>query len=182
MHNTIKPLHIQYQCPITDYMYGKRSQISCIKKIWVSIEKSEYNKQAIEYLHKNNINNQRKNSINTMYILIALYPLWNWSFIASDLILKPLLNQAQLMKDVMSEILSHRSICFALWMEIFPVNLYYKEIKGRMWIQQSQTASSKQQVEPVFLCLFTIRCLKKTEQQYVMEVHIINKMPTGFIL
>lgn len=37
LHNTIKPLHVQYQCPITDYMYGKLhvSQISCIKKIWV---------------------------------------------------------------------------------------------------------------------------------------------------
>lgn len=23
LHNTIKPLHVQYQCPITDYMYGK---------------------------------------------------------------------------------------------------------------------------------------------------------------
>lgn len=34
LHNTIKPLHVQYQCPITDYMYGKLhvSQISCIKK------------------------------------------------------------------------------------------------------------------------------------------------------
>lgn len=33
LHNTIKPLHLQYQCPITDYMYGKLSQISCIKKM-----------------------------------------------------------------------------------------------------------------------------------------------------
>lgn len=33
LHNTIKPLHVQYQCPITDYKYGKRCQISCIKKI-----------------------------------------------------------------------------------------------------------------------------------------------------
>lgn len=54
LHNTIKPLHVQYQCPITDYMYGKLhvSQIPCIKKIWIFLlKKSEHNRQAIKYLH-----------------------------------------------------------------------------------------------------------------------------------
>lgn len=54
LHNTIKPLHVQYQCPITDYMYGKLhvSQISCIKKIWVFYwKKVNINRQAIKYLH-----------------------------------------------------------------------------------------------------------------------------------
>lgn len=40
------------------------------------LKKVEHNRQAVKYLHiQNNINNQRKESINTMYILIALYPL-----------------------------------------------------------------------------------------------------------
>lgn len=48
--------------PNIDYMYGKPSQISCIKKIYeFSIEKSEHNRRAIKYPHiKNNINNQSK--------------------------------------------------------------------------------------------------------------------------
>lgn len=72
LHNTINPLHVQYQCPITDYMYGKRSQMSCIKKIWDFY----WRKWREQTSHKISapLKHQQPKEMITMYILIALYP------------------------------------------------------------------------------------------------------------
>lgn len=158
LHNTIKPLHVQYQCPITDYMCGKLhvSQISCIKKIWVFYwkEVNITDEQKISPHLKTTSTTKGKNSINTMYILIALYPL------SEGRLGRCLWNSIRLIRPSVSWLnqLASASVTTPGERDTFPTcrDVFFFFILPRFIYKTLPSG--------------------KTEQQDYSEMHIINKM------